>query len=133
MKTLLIALCLGLVLSTNVLAKKAQITSTWDGGDMAVEILEDQSCKYACLSTFYVSYHIHRDTSLGLQLLVGDGVSSLETWVLQDNQSGTRYWTSGCFVVPAGETLSLVWVLENTKRVGKIIDAEEVFTTTCNP
>jgi len=131
---ILIAIISGLVFSTSAFAGKARITSTWDNtGDLSVEVVDAKSCKYACSSTFFVTYQVHRNTSLGLQLLVGDQVSSLKTWLLQNNESGWRYWDAGCFVIPAGETFSLVWVLESTRRNRRIIDAEEVYTGVCNP
>lgn len=133
---LLFALILSLVLSPDVLAKKPQITSTWSWdsrGELDVEIDDGQSCKFACSTVFGVSFHIHRDTSLGLLLLTGDDVEPIYTRPLPDNVNMSIQRFPGCLEVPAGETFSLVWVLESTKRNRRIIDAEEVYAGTCSP
>jgi hypothetical protein len=132
MKTLFFALFLGLILSGNVFAKKAEITSTWYGGTMDLEFVDGQGCQFACSSPFTASYHVHRDTSLGLQLLVGDDTVNLGTWLVPDDSNGTKTWYSGCFLIPVGEEWSMVWTLDNTRR-DRVIDASEAWSGTCEP
>ena len=132
MKTLLIAFFLGLLLSGNVYAKKTEITSTWNGGEMTLGSKDGQGCMFAGSSPFSASYHVHRNAALGLQLMVGDEVTSLGTWILPNRSNGTVTWYSGCIFIPFGEDWSMVWTLESTTR-GRVLDAEEVLSGTCEP
>lgn len=133
MKTLLVAILLGLILSTNVYAKKPEITAVWLGGEMVLDFCDDKGCTFACESPFHVSYYVSKDTALGLQLIIGDqDVISLGSWALPDYTRGTTTWYSGCFCIPAGQEWSMVWTLESTKN-GRVIDAEEALSGICEP
>ena len=133
MKTLLAALIIGLFLSTNVHAKKTEITAVWQGGDVVLQSCDSMGCTFGCDSAFMASYYAHKDTALSLQLLIGEGEAvSLGSWVLPYDTRGTITWNSGCFCIPLYEHFSMVWTLENT-RTGRIIDAEEALTGYCEP
>lgn len=133
MKTLLIALILGLCLSANVHAKKTEITAVWQGGDVVLQSCDSMGCTFACDSAFMASYYANKDAALSLQLLIGDDEAlSLASWVLPDDTRGTITWRSGCFCIPLGEHFSMVWTLENTRN-GRIIDAEEALSGYCEP
>lgn len=133
MKMLFIALTLGIILSTNVHAKKSEITAVWQGGDVTLQSCDGLGCTFACDSAFMASYHAHRDNALSLQLLIGDeDPLTLDGWVLTDDSNGTKIWQSGCFCIPLGDDFSMVWVLESTKT-GRIVDAEEALSGTCQP
>lgn len=132
MKTLFITLILGLILSGNVFAKKAEITSAWYGGRMDLETVDGQGCMFACSSPFTASYHVHRDTSLGLQLITGDDTVNLGSWLLTDDSNGTVTWHSGCFLIPAGAEWSMVWTLDSTRK-DRVIDAREAWSGVCEP
>lgn len=133
MKTLLAVLALGLLLSTNAYARKAEITIVWYGGDVTMQSCDETSCTFGCDTAFMASYFAHKDAALSLQLMVGEEETvTLASWLLRPYNHATVIWNSGCFTIPIGSDFSMVWVMENTKT-GRILDAVEALSGTCEP
>lgn len=138
MKRVLIALLLCFIFSSEIQAKKVQIGLTRGQGINSAS--EGGGCVYE-ISGFYSAYaHAHKSNELVLKALVGDRVTTV--WDLDaffpettDPIQNKIAWPedSSKWKADYGENWSLVWSLQSTKGKGRVIDAVEMTSGTCNP
>lgn len=139
MKTSFLLLILAVAFSTNVFAKKLQISSasivTYSDGPVYSESVLGGSCFYSSNQIFQASVHARKGNLLSLQIITDAGASLVDdynsSWVVPiDGNWGTQKYGVG-FTVEKGQDWSLVWVLESTKGKGRVIDAWEMRAGTC--
>jgi hypothetical protein len=90
-------------------------------------------CRYVCGSgsRFMVIVHAHKSQSVALQLLSGDEVRSLYTRSFSKDFDGGAAWCGGTIDMPVGTDWSIIWTLESNRGKGRIIDAVEVTSGSC--
>lgn len=128
MKRVLVALFLCVVFSFSAHAKKQMIgTSTIGGLHLSTDGL---MCKYTCTRSFSASVHTHKSTKLLFNLLVDDVSVPLDSWSFPETDNFTGGWCNAFYVGP-GKSWAVAWTLESTKGKGRIIDAAEGLSGTC--
>jgi len=140
MKRLLIALALCLVLSPVAEAKKVTISAS-PIGDMVGSSSSDTSsgepvtvCSYAHDGYVTAFVHVRKGMSLHLKVVAGNETMDLSSWYFSREINFNASYRSPSFnVVGAGTAWTLAWTIETDKGKGRIVDAIELASGTCEP
>jgi hypothetical protein len=136
MKTLLITLILALAISTSAQAGKGRITSVSPDSSSRIGAIStavhDEGCTYTFVKRIYASVFAKGVDKLTLQVVTDDDEIFLREWVLPANHNYSVNYCCGSFVVPTGQSWSLVWVLEKPKGKNRIVDVVEQFASSCD-
>lgn len=144
MKTSFLLLILAVAFSTNVFAKKVQISSTsiltYGDGPNYSESVPDAPCFWSSDQIFQAGVHARKGNLLSLQLMTESNAGDTHagpvndygsSWVIPKDGNFNVQKYGADFTVERGQSWSLVWVLENTKGKGRVVDAREVYAGTC--
>jgi hypothetical protein len=136
MKTLLIALILTFAFSTSAQAGKGRITSVSPDSSSRIGAISTavhgEGCTYTIVERLYASVYAKGVDSLTLQVVTDDQVIPLRAWGLPKNYNYGVNYCCGSFVVPSGQSWSLVWVLEKPKGKNRIVQVVEQFASSCD-
>jgi len=102
------------------------------GGELD-KVVTITNCEYSFTDDYSVNVHAHKGSAAALKLIIGNEVTSLYTMPFPETIDCVPETHPGPFTVPLEKEWSLVWVLESTRGKGRIIDAVEMNSGTCNP
>lgn len=140
MKRLLIALVLCLVLSPVAEAKKVDLIARPMDGLTGSSSADTSSgtpvivCSYKSTEYVYASVYVRAGMSLHLKVIAGDETMDLDSWFFTRQVRYNVFYRHPSFqIVGAGTEWTLAWTIESSKGKGRIVDAVELASGTCEP
>lgn len=137
MKRLVIALLLCVVFSSGAEAKKVTLMSGGIG-ELDYTLGSDTSsgtpitiCQYECTDTTGVFVHARKSMTLNLQVIAGDTTMSLYSFPFDREMTFSVSNICPRFEVVQGTSWTMAWTLESNKGKGRVVDAVELASGTC--